>query len=593
MTEPQQSNEAVATRSFTTHEDEWRALVLHMQATFDARLAADGNGLFHVKTQMGNTGVVEAMMVSAGLDSSKLDLPVHLNQVYLGSLTDERQYHTCSCCSNFLTRFGDLVTIDADGQLHSALWDASTFPEDNFYHPVLKNLQAVVERGSITGPHYQEGEVWGEQVAGGFDHFFVKPPVHIQHMERDVTGRQKQAIRRERRNRLAETFGTDPMFMPKYIDQLKQILDSDAIKGVEKIMGPGTWLIETLNNHRSVADRTIKNNLFWRAIGPAPDGFLYPASTMTGTVLEDLQKGKSLAQIIAAYGRKTAAHVYQRPVEAPTDGAIEAAEKLVSENGLRPSFARRVMYLEDIPDLAKVWSQGPGLPKAKEEEGSLFGHLKSSAETIKALEFPPVEMSWNKFVADVLPDAQKIEILVLPREFVQAWAIGTNPEAPPIFSYDLPEARNTASTFTRFIKRNDGFGLADAQPQPIDAADWNLKAGEFVNVPTIIHHASEWSTGRAAPNTKERLDFVLEGGYDKTAEAGNPGVAIFPETLRSDLHSIKRVVEAYSNTAYFTGDFPRQVTSMAIYKGGRVLNRVVRVTSNTGTVRKIELVMWE
>jgi hypothetical protein len=84
---------AATLKPTTVHDEEYRALLVHMKETLDKRIAADGASLFRTKTQMGNKEMVEDLLDAAGLEP-KIDLPVRLNQVYLGSLTDERDYHT-------------------------------------------------------------------------------------------------------------------------------------------------------------------------------------------------------------------------------------------------------------------------------------------------------------------------------------------------------------------------------------------------------------------------------------------------------------------------------------------------------------------
>ena len=50
-----------------------------------------------------------------------------LYNIYINNLAPERQQHyLCNACRHFIERFGNLVTITADGEMKSVLWDIET-----------------------------------------------------------------------------------------------------------------------------------------------------------------------------------------------------------------------------------------------------------------------------------------------------------------------------------------------------------------------------------------------------------------------------------------------------------------------------------
>ena len=69
-----------------------------LQARFEARLKEGGDQVFDTTA----TGLFDDYLAA---------LPAEL-----------RQRHTCSCCRNFVRRFGGLVTLAADGRQTPLLW---------------------------------------------------------------------------------------------------------------------------------------------------------------------------------------------------------------------------------------------------------------------------------------------------------------------------------------------------------------------------------------------------------------------------------------------------------------------------------------
>lgn len=588
MSDTQVAADIGVLKQFTVHEEEYRALLAHMKVTLEKRIEADGASLFRTKTQMGNKVIVEDLLEQAGR-SLDIDLPVRLNQVYLGSLTDERQYHTCSCCSSFLKHFGSLVTIDSAGETHSAVWDASTFPQENFYYPFVKNIQAVVERGNVTGAHRNSKLIWGDFVKGNFEHFALQAPLSLVYKEVKLTDRRKQAELLEDYVRMAKAFAS-PTFSIENLNRLIQLFNAETLPNDEIIKGVGYWLHSTATERAEATDSRIKKNLLWRAIATAPAGFAHAPSTTVNTVLEDLKVSLPINDIKAKYAALTRADRHRRPTTAPSDGAIDETEKLVDKLGLAPAFRRRVAYYSDIPNRAFVWEHKFDTPLSGggTEKTSLFGHLKAKVGGVKdSLDLPATAMSWNKFTQDILPDVKSMELLVpATRDFFVGLATAAVADAPAIFSHDLPEERNPVTSYTRFENNP-----VTRQMIGLDPATWNLVQGTSYAVKGIIKVPVRWGSN-PPPNTREQLVFVLEGAYDRHLEYNSQGLAIFPSLLKSEFHSMSRVVEAFSNAGHFEGEFSKQVAGVSIVRGAPFHPREIKVQTSSGT-RKIRIDRWE
>jgi hypothetical protein len=593
MNEIQAAPTAVATKKFTTHDAEYNVLVAHMRATMVRRLAADGIVLFRTKTVL--KGVHEIYQEHGW--SLKLHgrhpgsgFKVDLNRVYLDSLADEVQYHTCSCCDRFLERFGDLVTIDADGEIHSALWDASTFPESNFYYPVVKNLQAVVERGQVSGVHRCADVTWGQFVKGGYTHFAVQPPLAVVHRTTLPSATRRRAELSRDYERMAQTFSTD-RFSISQLKQLVRILDSNTLQGDEKIEGVGRWLYKTAVQRVNAKDSRIKANLLWRAIATAPAGFAHAETTMVGTVLEDLEKGLTFSDLRNKFGSKIRADVFQRPTAPPEEGAIVATEKIFKELGLYESVRRRVATFEDIPTHAFLWTWDPNALSADEQavQDDVFSKLRARYKNNKRqeLELPASSMSWNKFAAEILPSVTNIEIYVPALlDLFTGFTTAVVADSPPILKYDFEDARNPVSVYSRYTERDE----RTQQLHGVHPSEWNLEIAKYHQVTGLVTGPHQWGSAQL-PNFNNQIYFIIQGAYDKYYEQGGKGLSIFPLLIKSELHSTLRVIEAISNEGQMEGDFAKQVAGLSIVQGGGA-NRRLRVQLGE-ELREIIIDRWE
>lgn len=88
-----------------------------------------------------------------------------LFQVYLESFTsgDERQYHNCNCCRNFIQRFGSLVVLGEDGEMHPALWEEGELPEGHAYREVVRRLRRAVSKGEVVDQFLWDETKWVSQ----------------------------------------------------------------------------------------------------------------------------------------------------------------------------------------------------------------------------------------------------------------------------------------------------------------------------------------------------------------------------------------------------------------------------------------------
>lgn len=439
-------------------------------------------------------------------------------------LGEQRQYHTCHACRQFIERFGSLVVIGEDGSTTPAIWSAEEAPE--LYRPSIAAMERAVRRAKVTGVFLASEAVWGQPKTGQWRHFHVHAPSIFP--RGILTAGQKMAELREDFKNVMYALNefTQPM-----IEQALTLLETDALYRAEKVIGPARWL-HGLHVARAKAHGAGKANVVWRAIATAPAGFAHPRSSMIGTLLEDIAAGKDFAEVSRSFKAKMHPLQYQRPQAAPAAGNIAQAEKLIAQLGLAPSLKRRIARLDEIPKLWEPKAQQPTQPAG----GGVFGHLhpKGAAPLQPMTGVPPVVITLEKFVRAVVPTAEAMELEVgHGNQAFIALTTAVHADAPPILQWDRDDARNP---FAWYVWNG---GSAPSQ--------FGLTPG-WVKVAAITRLPARWNDSEAS-HQGDGVILLLEGARE-TRQAGN---ALFPECLRSELHSVRSTIEAFSRGAQMQG----------------------------------------
>lgn len=458
-------------------------------------------------------------------------------QAYLNSFEsiEDRQYHNCHACRHFIQRFGGLVTISEDGSTAPAFWSADDAPEP--YKAAVTALDKIARRAKVTGAFMSSDKIYGLPVTGEWRHLSVAPA--SVYRVGTLTASQAMAAKRE-------DFGTVMRalleFPPAALDQVVVLLQSDHLYRSEKLLGQAEWLRD-LQIAWKAAKGQRRANVVWRAVASAPAGFCHPRTGMIGTLLDDIATGMDFAQVSKRFAEKMHPLRYQRPQAAPTAGAIAAAEKVMEKLGAAGSLRRRFARLDEIK---AIWLP---TPKREEERAGVFGHLKTKDAAPAALALPPITMTWEKFAREILPTAERIEVIAPSTGPYTALVTAADIDAPPILQWDTEEARNPVSWY---------FWHGGSS-----ASQFGLRAGQYHNVSAITLKPSMWGEV-AQSHHGEGIVLIIDGAR----ETRMSGAAIFPECLKAELHGIRSVIEAYSRTAEIEGIGEPHAAGLGYSKGG-------------------------
>ena len=500
---------------------------------------------------------------------------------YLLNLPEEgRQHYNCRACRAFFEKFGGLVTIDASGGTHPAMWegaDPDVVPEKRvppFFSAAVAALHRAVHRARVTGVFLSSETTWGRPVTGEWVHLHARqnrptPAPIVQTLD------QVMAEKHEDRGMLLRGLAEFP---PSTLRAAKSLLETEALYRSEKVLGVATWLLD-LQDRLEGAKGPTWDNLAWAAVASAPPGFCHVRSTMIGTLLEDLASGMPFERVSARFAEKMHPLQYQRPQSAPSAGNIKQAEDVVSKLGAAGALDRRFARIEEVLPHA-VWTPKPEAEVPKAE--GVFGHLLPGDKELKIVSSmaPAQTMTWEKFARTVLPTAERVEVLVPSAGPFCPLTTAANPDAPPILQWDSVEARNPVAWY---------FHSGGSS-----AIQFNLRAGSWARVSAITLKPSQWGE-KPLDHMGRGIHILIEDCRDARPGEGN---MIFPETLRSEFHAVRKTIEAYSHKAKIGGVGEPAAAGLAYNSGkghpGLVENWGVtlRATSR-GVVTAYKLDRWD
>lgn len=496
-----------------------------------------------------------------------------LFETYLQSLpADRSQHYNCNCCRAFMEKYGGLVKIDEEGYMEPLLWTGgspSDFPA--FFQEAVTQLRRKVMAAKVDGVFYSDEKQWGLPQTLATDESYKKKGVkewtHLAgenpNIWRKLTQTPYQATAEKSQDYilLRETLAK---VNKTAAEQAVTILEAEAVNRPEKALENGCWYLELCQSLEGKGRKAV-DNLVWRAVALAPPGFTHLKNNVIGTLISDLEAGLDFAAARARWNKKLHPLQYQRPQAPPSDGQIEAANKLVEKFGAEGSLARRFARFIDV---TCFW--GPKrLPGEEVKKGGAFDSLrKEEGPKTGGLELPPKLITWEKFRGEVLPNALEIEFKVNhdPNSYF-AFTTAENPEAPPILQWD---------------------GLVDLPRNPISwylynggsyPSQWGLTIG-WVKVKGIARTPCHWQKPDNFSHQGDGVYFLLEGAKDS---ATGQGLGIFPETLKAEYRAIRHSIEAFSRKGKLGGQEEADACGVCFQKMSHIqYDFVIRVKTKDG-----------
>lgn len=487
-----------------------------------------------------------------------------------GFPAEERQHHNCHSCRRFLQQFGGLVDIDEDGIIRPAVL---VFEAPGTYGGAFDAASKLFQKARVNGVFLSSSPIWGtpsnlDAKRGlSWQHLHIVPAKKQIFQHAILSASQRSAELGEEYKMLSRALGE---LKAEHIRTALSIAEADALYRGEKVEGRLRWLLELHEARTDARHRGVKENLVWLAVAEAPAGFAHVRSSVIGSLLEDIEAGKSFEAVKRAFDAKMHPLQYQRPQAAPSAGNIAQAEAIVEKMGIASSLRRRFARLEDVKAL---WT--PPAPKEQPKGEGVFGHLKPGAKGSEPMQAKGATLTFSKFEKTVLPGAERIEVFAPTVSHYTAFTVAADAAAPPILQWDSVEERNSVAWYT--------------YQTPSPATSWALMPGTFVPVTAIALMPNMWRDREGFKHQGQGAMFILAGCKDKKA----PEACLFPETLRSELHSIRATIEAFSKRAPLEGYEEASACGLTIRSEMRPGSTVRCRVLSRGTLTEYTLDRWD
>jgi len=460
--------------------------------------------------QLFRTGVSKDALWDTYLGS----FPAGSNPIY-----KERTSHDCNCCKQFIRAVGDTVAV-IDGELVS-IWDVVV--ADEAYQAVVDALSQLVKSYSIENAflHYEKTagvdhnhqlvDLAEGQQSIRWEHFFVninkefvKEEVYIAstlgkfRSSRDVFGRALKEI----------DLGT--------IETVLELIDQNSLYRGEEHKFVVTEFRQFKRKYEALDTDLAKDLFVWNTVvNDAHAGSIINIrNSVIGSLLLHIAEGYELEHAVKAFEAKVAPTNYKRPTALISKSMIESAQKKINELGLTSALQRRYATLTDITINNILFANRES---KKVLTGNIFDELASkTSDNIKNLD-KVEEVSIDKFINDILPKADSIEVLFENRHVPNLVSLvaPVDPTAGNLFKWD-----------NNFSWSYNG-EVTDSIKEKVKAAGGNVTGDlccrlAWYNHDDLDFHMTEpngnkiYFAQKVSPNTKGKLDVDMNAGGGQT-----------------------------------------------------------------------------
>ncbi len=323
----------------------------------------------------------------------------------------ERTEHDCQCCKQFIRAVGNVIAINAEGQILT-IWDTTA---DGYYQDVMRRMSLLIRDCPIKNvfKHYtkhvgtrqtatlKEGTTQAEV----YNHFYCQIPRKHLMPEDDIA------------TSLGDTQANFSTLERSLVE-----LTLDSAETVLELIAQGS--IYRGSEHKAILDLfvTVKQQYDALLSWGAKHVFVWKASvdlghagrlrnTVIGSLLIDISAGKDLEQSVKSFEAKVAPDNYKRPKALVTPSMIKAAEKKVVDLGYESSLQRRYAKTSDITINNVLFADRSTQSIMKKPDG-VFDQLLKSAEGQSPKNYDKaVTIGIEDFLNKVVPTAESIEIL--------------------------------------------------------------------------------------------------------------------------------------------------------------------------------------
>jgi hypothetical protein len=330
-------------------------------------------------------------------------------EIYLNSFPDElKQSFDCSSCRSYIKQFGGVVAIKNNKIV--TMWDFDTeFP----YDTVNKNLREYVLSKPIVNVYYHGEKSVGVDynhevlVDGTFkkwEHMHYVLPTFLYVNTRSQSVEAKQGELRSLRDvfkRSLEELTLDA------VDSVLELISSNSLYRGQEFKFAVDGFRTKLKEYQTIPVED-RDAYIWKTSVSLTPSIARIRNTAIGTLLIDLSENMDLETAVSKFERNVMAPSnYKRPTALITQSMIKDAQAKIKELGLEDSLKRRFATKDDIRVDNILY-----LNRDVNKSDDIFETLKDSTAVNPKTLSKVTEISIEKFIEDVLPTVNDIEVLL-------------------------------------------------------------------------------------------------------------------------------------------------------------------------------------
>lgn len=347
------------------------------------------------------------------LDKDKLwdlyldSFPAGTNEIY-----KERREYDCNCCKQFVRAVGNMVAI-IDNKIVT-IWDCSP---GGYYQVVTDAVAAYVKSCAIdnvflhtektagTDKNYQDDPFapGDKKKVITWEHFYIQLPDVLVAKGVDIGPRLSEY----RSSKDVMLRGLVELTHDS-IDTVLELIAQNSLYRGEEHKFAITEFLKVKKQFDKLTDSESQNLFVWSQIKKVPASVSRFRNTVIGTLITDLSEGVEMEKAVASFESKVAPTNYKRPTALVTKAMIENAKNKIEELGLLSALNRRYAYIEDITINNVLYADR----SVRKVIDNVFDEMVAKTpDKVKNLD-KVEEVNIDKFITDILPKVQSIELLL-------------------------------------------------------------------------------------------------------------------------------------------------------------------------------------
>lgn len=343
----------------------------------------------------------------------------------------ERTEHDCNCCKSFIANLGNVVSISNNKII--SIWDIA-IPNEPEYQTVATALSNLIHSKQINNIFLTEFNAVGSDKSFfdegnrvvSWEHFYAKVPAKFVKRSSDIP-----------------TLLNEPRTLAQVFQRSLETITQDSIETVLDLISQNSlyrgnehkFAVESFGNIQKKFNKLSseeKQIFIWEQSGQIPASVSKIRNTAIGTLLIDLSEGKDIESAVKAFESVVAPANYKRPTALVSKKMVDDAKKKIEELGLTSALNRRFANISDITVNNLLFVDRSTKAKI---ENSVFDEI---AVATKPKKLSKVEdISIEKFISDVVPRAESIELMVENKHSGNLVSLiaPQDPTAEPLFKW--------------------------------------------------------------------------------------------------------------------------------------------------------------